>query len=542
MANIRNMLRLIILLFLFIQEGRGTAQTWDWSTSLGGTATDALTAMEIGEDGNLFVAGSYQDEIAFGSTNLASIGEGDVFLAQLSESGNVEWAISGGSESNDNSLALTLDADGNILWLGQYWVRAFFGTDSIDSGMNSKAYFLAKYTPSGELLWLRNIRGTSTKVVADVSVDEANDIYLTGYFSDSLFLEEAALEAEGGEDAFLWKLNASGEVLWGTRYGNSGRIRPVKMESTPSGEVVIAGDIEGSVTFGEDELNSVTTDFDVFVAKIDGAGVPIWGRLGTGVFDDFLRALRVDESGNTYLSGHFIGVLNILGNTIATPGFVDNLFLIKLDAAGAVTWLRALDASEFNEPSFSFDIALREDKVWMTGQFLELLLIDDLTVSGEGYFQGFVAAFDTLEGAAEDLVLIPGDNQTSGRLLEVGMDNQVYLGGVFVEGLSLGNDNYQSSGGTDIFLARLGDALTSVAFPSLLDPRIKIYPNPVEETLYLNLPGSAEMELTVYDTKGNAHLRVRNTSQLSLEHLTTGLYYLQVKSRRYTQVLSFVKL
>jgi hypothetical protein len=535
--------RLILLMVVVTTVLNGlVAQNWDWSTSFGGIGTDVLGAMKITEDGKLFIAGSYRENISFGTTNLTSTGQGDVFLAQLSESGNVQWAVSGGSESNDNSLALTLDADGNILWLGQYWVRAFFGTDSIDSGTNSKAYFLAKYSPEGELLWLQNIKGTSTKVVSDVCVASDNKIYLTGYFSDSLMIDDSVLTATAQEDAFVWKLDSDGEVVWGARFGESGMVRPVKIEDTPTGGLIIAGDIQGSVTFGGDGLNSVSTDFDIFAAKIDEQGLGIWGIIGTGVFDNFLRSLRVDEGGSIYLSGHFIGVLAMAENTIATPGFVDNLYLIKLDAAGDVTWIRALDDSEFNDPSFSFDIALSDDKVWMTGQFLETLRIDNLTINGAPYFQGFVAAFDTLDGAGEDLVLIPGDNQTSGRLVEVDANGLVYLGGVFVEGLTLEGSNYISNGETDIFLSSLGSDLTNVADQRTPDQRIKIYPNPIKETLNIYLPDDEGVEFECWDVLGVLHFRIKDVNSIDVGPLSPGLYYLVVRKGGSVVSMPFIKL
>ncbi len=536
------MIRVIFFYGLMMISNGVLGQDWVWANAFGGESTEVLSAVDIAADGSLLMGGSYQETIEFGSTSLQSRGEGDVFLTKLSESGNVQWAISAGSESNDQTLAVKIDNEGNVLWLGQYWVKAYFGTDSIDSGVNSKAYFLAKYSPLGELQWLQNIRGTSTKVVSDVAVDAANGVYLTGYFSDTLLLGDTSLVAMAMEDGFVWKLDSGGEVEWGRSYGTSGMVRPGKIASSPMGELVIAGELLGSVSFGADMLSSVTTDFDVFVAKLDAEGVSEWGRIGTGVFDNFLRALAVNEVGEIFLSGHFIGVLDIDGNSIATPGFFDNLYLIKLAANGEVIWARGLDDSEFNDPSFSFGIALRGDMVWMTGQYLSSLKIDDLSINGADFAQGFVATFDMLTGVATGLVSLTGDDQVSGRLIKTGNQDQIILGGVFVSQVNLGGEGFNSNGGTDIFIGALEEMLTTVEEYDSRMESVLIFPNPVHNYLNIQLAETEEFVINIYNALGVLQMQSANTQRMFVGGLPSGIYNLSINIKNEILTYPFIKL
>ena len=230
-------------------------------------------------------------------------------------------------------------------------------------------------------------------MVNDLTINSENDLFLTGYFHDSLMVENVLLTSQAEEDAFVLKISEEGTPLWGTQYGDSGIIRPQRIEKTSTGQLVIAGNLTGSVTLGADGLVSVSTDFDNFIALLDENGLPLWGRIGTGVFDNLITALAVNANDQIYISGYFTGVLKIEGEEIVTPGFIENLYLLKLNAAGELLWIRGLDDTEFNDPSFSYDLALKNDLVLMTGQFRGALLIDDLELTEEVGFSGLYRKF-----------------------------------------------------------------------------------------------------------------------------------------------------
>lgn len=536
-------MRLFFILILMVSIiSTINAQQWEWAQSYGGTGVDLIASLSINNDNDeLLFSGTFHETIDFSLSSVSALQGSDAFLAKSDLEGNVIWSVSAGSLNNDFSLDTEIDKDGNILWLGQYWVEAFFENDTIQSGSNTKAYFVAKYNPDGQLIWVRSITGSATKVVNDLSLDAEDNIYLTGYFNDSLMVEDLVLIAQGGEDAFVLKMESNGNPSWGMRYGNSGTIRPKKIETTSSGKIIIAGDLTGNVTFGSDVLNSVTTDFDIFIAQLDENGVALWGKIGTGVYDNFVNALAIDESDHIYVSGNFTAVLGIGNQSISTPGFNENLYLLKLSSSGELIWVRGLSNTEFNDPSFAYDITLKEDLVLMTGQFIGDLLIDNLSLGHYDILQGFIASFDGADGNVKKLSVIPGTAQTSGRRIMVGSEGRIYVAGTFLDQVNFDDITLSTEGMVDFFIA--GASPTFTGLENLLPQyqALSLFPNPVYESFVLEAP-EEDFRIEIFMLNGLLIMQAKNQISYNVGHLVPGKYFIRYTSAKGIRVSSFVKM
>lgn len=516
------------------------AQDWNWANRYGAIGADALEAMAIGPSGEVLLGGSFEGQLMVGAENLEAFAGRDAFLARLDEHGNVDWALSGGGPSNEVSIEVAFDGEGNTIWLGQYWIEGFFGQDTITAGSNSKAYFMAKYDPAGALLWVKSINGSATKVVNDFVLDALGDIYLTGYFNDSLMIDDFTLTSTHLSDAFMIKLSSEGEVIRGLKYGDFGWVRSQKILQTSDGDLVLAGIVEGGISFGPDTLVSVTTDFDLFVAKLDTLGTGIWGRIGTGVFDNLVFGFEADSNDDLYVTGNFVGVLNIGGLEILTPSFTENLFLLKLDASGEALWARGLNDQLFNEASSGMDLSFKDDLVMMTGQFSDELLIDDLSLNSSGGTRGFIAGFDRMTGLVKRLSKIGGNGQTSGVRIETGPTGLIYIGGLFLGEVFFDDRVLTSEGQTDCYVAQSTDLFTGIDLDFLAEKTISVYPNPVTSVLYIATE-DAYFEGRIYDRQGRIVRLIKQELQVSVHDLIPGIYYLRYYCADGVASIPFVK-
>ncbi|MCA9753771.1 MAG: hypothetical protein KC591_16360, partial [Gemmatimonadetes bacterium] len=91
----------------------GADGSHQWSGSYGSTAADAGTAIWIGPNGNLFLAGTYRDTISFGGPSLALIGGSDMYVAEISANGAHLWSKGLGSTGFEYSPSVEADAQGN---------------------------------------------------------------------------------------------------------------------------------------------------------------------------------------------------------------------------------------------------------------------------------------------------------------------------------------------------------------------------------------------------------------------------------------------
>lgn len=157
----------------------------------------------------------------------------------------------------------------------------------------------------------------------------------------------------GGYDAFIMKLNPSGDIIWIRQFGSvtaTAHGFNVNLDDRCLGVWV---DGSGNVYCGGGTRSSLSESNagqeDIFITKLDSHGNVIWvkqigaptlisfGGSGTGI--DRCLDLTVDLLGNVYCAG---GTQSHLNDTYAGG---DDAFILKLDSAGQLLWINHLGAS-----------------------------------------------------------------------------------------------------------------------------------------------------------------------------------------------------
>jgi hypothetical protein len=145
------------------------------------------------------------------------------------------------------------------------------------------------------------------------------------------------LTSAGSGDVFVAKLDVGGAHLWSKRFGDADQQDASSLTVDFAGNVVLTGEFAGTVDFGGAPLTS-TGGFDLFVAKLDGAGGHLWSkRFGDGDDQGGTPSIAVDGSGNVFAAGTFHGALNFGGGPLASAGGED-AYLAKMDGNGAHLW------------------------------------------------------------------------------------------------------------------------------------------------------------------------------------------------------------
>ncbi|MCX6928091.1 MAG: SBBP repeat-containing protein, partial [Verrucomicrobia bacterium] len=105
----------------------------------------------------------------------------------------------------------------------------------------------------------------------------------------------------------------------------------------PSGDIVTAGTIQGSATFGSTTLNSFGSS-DVFAARYTSSGSNVWVKQFGGPGYEEARGIATDPSGNIYLTGSFAGAATFGPFTLSNAP--SSVFAVKLTPVGEVSWAR----------------------------------------------------------------------------------------------------------------------------------------------------------------------------------------------------------
>lgn len=330
-----------------------------------------------------------------------------IFNMRVSDSQTGEvWTqrYNGPLDSTDYLNSMTIDLAGNVYVTG----------GSIGSG---GAYFdivTIKYSSDGTVQWLQryNGPGDSTDFGYSIAVDGSGNVYITG--------ESYGVGTKS--DIITIKYNSSGVQQWLQRYNG-----PENMQD--EGRQLLL-DASGNL-FVRGVTLTGATGYDYVVLKYNSSGMQQWMKTynGTGSSSDSPSDLKIDASGNIYITGYSTGV-----------GTGYDWLTIKYDPSGTQQWEK-----RYNGPGNSTDVA-------------NSLVVDAL---GNIYVTGFSGG----NGSGNDITTIkynssgtqqwlqtysgPGNANDNARSIVLDASGNIYITG-YSTGVSTGSDfttiKYNSSG------------------------------------------------------------------------------------------------
>ncbi len=170
-----------------------------WAKKVGGIADDTSSDIELDNNGNIIISGIFNNTVDFdpnvGVFNLTSLGQGDAFILKLSNNGNFLWAKSIGGNGSDVALGLDSDLYGNIIITGTYTGTVDFDPSTSVFNQTSNGLldaFILKLNTSGNFIWAGSIGGTLDDRGCDVFVNSNNGFYFVGFFQGSTDLNPGA--------------------------------------------------------------------------------------------------------------------------------------------------------------------------------------------------------------------------------------------------------------------------------------------------------------------------------------------------------------
>jgi hypothetical protein len=114
-----------------------------------------------------------------------------------------------------------------------------------------------------------------------------------GRFQEDIELG-SQLSSAGGKDIYLAKLDPSGTPLWSHAFGGVGDDELHDLRVQANGDIVMVGSMSESVDFGGGDLVSAGLR-DIFVATLDGAGNHIWSSSHGDKDDQFTSTFELNS-------------------------------------------------------------------------------------------------------------------------------------------------------------------------------------------------------------------------------------------------------
>lgn len=284
-------------LFLAKYDSSGTLL---WVKAAGGPGHEEAVGVSIGPDGNVYVAGIFAETVTFGpGVTLTSAGQWDLFFAKYDPAGNLLLLKGAGGPDFDEGYTALADRAGNIIVTGNFAGTAKFAPDVELTSAGSADTYLAKFDATGTLLWVRQVGGPAFDQIREIALDAAGNIYAGGRFQSTTTLAPGVtLTSAGSNDVFVAKFNPSGTLLWAVQAGGTGDDRGLDIAVDSRSNAYVTGLFSGSATFGSFTRDSAGGT-DMFVAKLIVPTILATGQRLTsdGARQNFIYAIDV-ISGN----------------------------------------------------------------------------------------------------------------------------------------------------------------------------------------------------------------------------------------------------
>ncbi|MGB1037805.1 MAG: T9SS type A sorting domain-containing protein [Bacteroidia bacterium] len=189
---------------------------WLWAASTSAVDDRSNTrpiALDINSKEEVYILGKTANTTVFGADTLNS-STSRHFISGLDSSGKwietIPTLVIGNNGSNQNG-DLIIDKNDNVYITGTFSSAIVVGSDTLYQG-HSSFYngYVAKFTPRNGWIWAKSASSNQIEGQCNnISIDDENNIYITGFTSNGrkLSIDNVVLEGR-----YLMKLNSTGEI------------------------------------------------------------------------------------------------------------------------------------------------------------------------------------------------------------------------------------------------------------------------------------------------------------------------------------------
>jgi gliding motility-associated-like protein len=352
-----------LLLFLLSQE-ISWAQEFEWVKRITRNVNTNHYRLTADGEGNVFLMGTFKDEITLGNFTFKSYGFSsydDIFLAKYNPSGQVLWARHFGGYGQvtlagaDFLGSIALDSEGNCYVTGSF--NGLFQINNFTYNIpptywkDSESY-LIKFDKTGKVTWVKFLHGQNKITNKSLALDRAGNVYVAGNLpiNNVLTAEGSSITASPNQESYLAKYTKDGDLLWLKSIGGSDNAIVIDKE----GYIYLTGVYWEKTVFDTLTLNGTFSNGNYtvssFITKYDSKGHALWAKpilcAGSNIEG---HSINLDPSGSIYLMGRYDNMFSLgkdtLRNIIDSNSYIagyNNVFLAQFDQKGNPVWAKRM--------------------------------------------------------------------------------------------------------------------------------------------------------------------------------------------------------
>lgn len=315
-----------ILLAIFPVISFSQAPIIKWLNSFGGSNVDMAYALSKTTAGGFITAGYATSKDGDVLNNHTFRVGGDYWVVNVDSLGNKLWARTYGGNNEDEAFAIENTKDGGYIIAGM----SNSNDTNITNPHGNLDYWIVKINKNGNKVWEHAYGGTDNDYGKDIKQTPDGGYLVAGYTYST---NGDVSGNHGNGDAWVLKLDKTGNIVWKKCYGGSKDDQISKMQLTSDGGCILIG---SSGSNDGDVSGNHGGTIDIWIIKLDVNGSLQWQKCMGGSNDDNGFAIKVTPEGGYVIAGSS-GSSD--GDLASLPhSFNQDFWLVKLKSDASIEW------------------------------------------------------------------------------------------------------------------------------------------------------------------------------------------------------------
>lgn len=442
----------IALIFLFaciIFTANSQQMQFDWITQAGGPGWDIVTDIAELPDGQIIITGTFQDSIYFNTDTLRTRGSRDIFIASYAQNGSLNNVVSFGGTGYDYVKKVEPSGESGVV------VPIKFYKELEVDGQKYERIFSNNYLISwlDKSLHLTNhAQISSTQEFDIISLEAApdGDFFFSGWFTDTLQIENKIYVSTGAKDIFLGKISKNGKLKWLKQFKGEGYDVPSTFIPGKAGTNFMTG-ITSKGCFGDKNAPDAIDGnmVHLFISEIKNVGIT--ENVSYPAYGNNIEPIdMIKDSSFLWVLINFKHTLFMPGVEIVSYGKGDVL-LLKYDLEKNTVDYCQLGGSGNEQAN---GLVKSGDQIVITGLFSGKLTFAANTIKANKNGTDIFIASINIECQPKNIFALTGESSEF-PCSAFASESGIYITGEFRSKLKTRNEELTSEGEEDIFLARV---------------------------------------------------------------------------------------
>jgi hypothetical protein len=311
----------------------------------------------VARSGHVVIAGQFTGQVDFdpgvGVTAVDSMGSFDGFVLDLNASKLAFNRVrTFGGTDLDAVSGVGIDSAGNIWAGGSFRKTVVFGTLAGKNGKASKMTsagssdaFLAKWSASGELLYVGRIGGIGSDAINTLCLDSSDNLVACGTFQKTVDSNPGSgkkyiVSSFDTLGTMIVGLSPSGAFRFSSAFTGDQYVSINGVSVDSRGDVDLAGSFLGTMDLDPGSgVKSATSagGTDIWVAQLSSRGALRWSFQIGGGADDAPQDVYIGSKDELFVAGRLNGKVDLdpgVGKTLVKSGGKSDAYAARYSASG----------------------------------------------------------------------------------------------------------------------------------------------------------------------------------------------------------------